>query len=283
MKMKNSELELLVFNFCFKSKVKMFIDIGSNRPKNGETFLKQHSAANFQSNELTYLGFEANPVCFSYYFEERPENFIFSNVALGDRNGFTVLNIPFIENTASRNSFHDYLRIVDRKIFKNYHANLDAWFTANNLGGSEKRHLTSYKKFKVPIVRLDSLVPCFEEKTILWIDVEGSTPEVLRGAGNLLISENLLAVFIESEYPVNTERDWTELESHKILLNAGLKMKFYSELHNALYVRDLLDKTLNTISSEITESPRKERRHRYKLRLKSLFFSGDKLLKKWEN
>lgn len=277
----NDDAVELFFQFCSASEIMTFIDIGSNEPKNGAKFLSDRPR--LDSQELLYYAFEANPISFIYYFEKYVEygkNFIFLNTAISENNGFLTIHIPSADDESNSTSF---IKRWDRKFFKNFYTNLTRYELASNLGGSSERHLNGSKKFTVQEIRLDTLMPSFQNKTVLWIDVEGSLLKVLNGCGSLLNSQNLIAIFAESEKPVNSKADWLELDSHKLLIKAGFNLWYCSKAHNGIYIKDshkfLNKEPLNAMKTSSTSA----RRHTYLLRLKSLIFSGNNLMKNWQN
>jgi FkbM family methyltransferase len=276
MKVENFKLESLFFDFCQTAKIVSLIDIGSNQPQNGEIFFDK-----LNHSSKYYYAFEANPITYNYYFRKFPDNFVFSNLAIGQRNGFVAINVPDTPNHASINRLKKLLKKIDELIFKNYHSNLETFHTASNLGGSEKWHLSTTNKYLVPMVRLDSLFLKFENYTALWIDVEGSTVEVLNGLGKLLNSDKLIAVFIESENLADSEDKWKKLDSYRILLDAGFSFVRFSEINNGLFVRSKFVEMLD--NSNPNHSLRKpiQKRKTYSLRLKSLVYRGDKLFAEW--
>lgn len=276
MRVENSKLESLFFDFCQTAKVLSLIDVGSNRPLNGETFFGEL----IDSSKL-YYAFEANPITYNYYFREFPSNFVFSNLAIGQRNGFVEINLPDTSDFTSKNNFKKAIKSIDKFIFKNYYTNLDKFHKASNLGGSEKWHLTTKIKFLVPMVRLDTLFSKFDNYTALWIDVEGSTVEVLNGLGGLLSSDKLIVVFIESEKLADSIEEWKKLTSYRILLDAGFDFVCFSEINNGVFVRsEFLEIFNNSNPNRILKKSIKKRRT-YTLRLKSLIYKGDGLFSKW--
>jgi FkbM family methyltransferase len=276
---KNSELESIFFRFCVSAEIKTFIDIGSNQPKNGDRFLEGVKASNSTSEEHVYYAFEANPFCFSYYFEKRKSNFIYLNTAISDHNGFLEMYLP---NVLNKNTRAGFFKIIDRTIFRNYHSNLERYELANNLGGSLDRHKNSSEKFIVQVLRLDTIMSSLKNKTVLWIDVEGSLHKVLDGCGELLGSENLVGLFVEAEEPIISDVDWLKLDSHKLLTRAGFKLHFYSDSYNGFYVKRGYEQSLSSIDVHHQDVPALSKRHTYLLRLKSLIFIGNDLMKKWQ-
>jgi FkbM family methyltransferase len=275
-KIENFKLESLFFDFCQSVPIISLIDIGSNRPQNGVVFLETP----IQSSKY-YYAFEANPITYNYYFRKFPDNFVFSNLAIGQRNGFVTINLPDTHNDTPIGTLKKVINLIDRLIFKSYHLNLDKFHAASNLGGSEKWHLSTKNKFLVPIVRLDSLFSRFEHYTALWVDVEGSTVEVLSGLGELLNSDKLIAVFIESENLADSIDKWKKLASYRMLLDAGFGFVRFTEANNGLFVRaEFVDKLEKCESNHSLIKPNKKRRT-YSMRLKSLIYRGDKLFKEW--
>lgn len=274
-RIKNFKLESLFFDFCHTTQIETLIDVGSNRPENGEIFKKHIGSSKF------YYAFEANPITYNYYFKEFSENFIFSNLAIGSKNGFISINVPESPSLKSSNRIVKGIRSFDKFIFKNYHSNLQIFHTASNLGGSEKWHISTTKKFKVPVVRLDNLFLKFENFTALWIDVEGSTVEVLEGLGNLLDSEKLIAVFIESEDFADSIEKWKLLNSYKKLVEFGFQLVYFSEISNGMFVRPEFVEVLTACNPNLILRKHTQKRRVFKLRLKSLFYKGDKFFAEW--
>lgn len=278
-KIDNFELESLFFDFCEAVEVMTFIDIGSNKPTNGNKFLDCTERKNSHKIKK-YYAFEANPYCFKYFFERKTDNFIFSNLAINDSDGFLELRLPIFESGEGQFS-SGFLKKLDRKIFKKYYKNLRIYELATNLGASSERHLQSTQRFLVPCVRLDTLFPNIENLTILWIDVEGALKRVLDGCGALLYSDRLVAVFVEFEESVCSEDDLINLESHKKLLDAGFTLRYYSDLHNGIYVKNAFHQYLIYKKNNLDCQDFYSKRFTKLLRLKSLFYSGDNLMKYW--
>lgn len=278
-KIDNFELESLFFDFCEAAEIMTFIDIGSNKPTNGTKFID--CSERIISHKIKkYYAFEANPYCFKYFFERNTDNFIFSNLAISDSGGFLQLQLPIFESDKGKFS-SGFLKRVDRKIFKKYHKNLRIYELATNLGASSERHLQSTQKFLVPSVRLDTLFPNIENLTILWIDVEGALKRVLDGCGSILYSNRVVAVFVEFEESVCSEDDLINLESHKKLLDTGFTLRYYSELNNGIYVKNAFHQYLIYKKINLHGQDFSSKRFTKLLRLKSLFYSGDNLMKYW--
>jgi len=276
MKIENFKLESLFFDFCQTAQIITLIDIGSNQPLNGEIFFDQ-----LTHSSKYYYAFEANPITYNYYFRKFPNNFVFSNLAIGQSNGFVTINVPDALNHTSASKFKKAIKKIDKLIFKNYHSNLDTFHTASNLGGSEKWHLSAKNKFLVPMVRLDSLFSKFENYTALWIDVEGSTLEVLNGLGQLLNSDKLVAVFIESENLADSIDKWKKLDSYRMLLDAGFDFVCFSEINNGLFMRAEFVKVFDNCNPNHSLRKPTQKRKTYMLRFKSLIYKGDKLFAEW--
>jgi FkbM family methyltransferase len=267
--------KIFFFHFCRANKVHDFIDIGSNKPVNGGRFFKSVETL---VNDPKYYAFEANPHCFSYYYEYLGPNFKFYNIAIGDAIGFVEFNFPEVRKKDQMG----LIRRIDTKIFGNYHRNLIKFELANDLGVSSERNESGTKKFSSPMVRLDSLFSDFTEETVLWIDVEGGLSGVLKGCGNLLESKKLCALFVEADTVVDSLKDWLNLESHKVLTDYGFKLLYVSDASNGFYVRNELDSGIFNDDDNLNKEKILQKRHNFFLRLKSLFFRGDNLMKNWE-
>jgi FkbM family methyltransferase len=281
--LEDDQLASTFFVLCSSLDVSTFIDIGSNRPENGKLFLGNSKKSNALIKK-GYFAFEANPWCFSYYYEEFAQDCIFANIAITNRNGFERLCLPNnAEASPHGNIFIRLMKHVDTLLFPKYHLAVSRFHMANNLGASSSQNSNCETGFDVVSLRLDSLWRDFDTTTVLWIDVEGALIEVLEGAGELLRSPKLVALFVESEQPVSGQETWKTLESHKILEVFGFRLVAFSNLNNAIYLRDTVtDVRLDSDSIIGRRSKDKSSvRRTYYLRLKSIFSSVDQDLRSW--
>lgn len=135
-------------------------------------------------------------------------------VGLGAQEGRAVLLIPE-QNSASMASFKTQVKARGRVI----------------------------EELEVPVTTVDALdrEHGFEGPIALWIDVEGATAEVLRGAGEVLRRTDL--VIVELQDGAIWHEQTTSDEVHRLLASHGLTLvardwQTGDRLYNGLFVRD---------------------------------------------
>lgn len=269
-------LEDAVFSLIKNLKIEVFIDVGSNRPKNADRFFSLFSSID---ESIKYYGFEANPFCYTYWFESysRP-NIIFCNLAISECGGIQKFSIPNRNPAKQKSYLRKSLDLIDHFLFRNYHKELRRFHFANDLGGSLVRHEESSLKFYAPSLRLDEIFKTFQRPTILWIDVEGVVEQVLRSAGLLLKEKELKVVYLEFDKTNVSMKDRHYINVNTLLESFGFVCVSISELGNGLYLRKEFVGTFNAISESSTAVNSHKRMTKF-LRVKSLVTSIEPDLK----
>jgi hypothetical protein len=282
MQLDDSNLENIFFDFCKESKIQTFIDIGSNRPVNARRFLSTKSINSANALEPNAFSFEANPYCFSYFFDlYQDPNHSFLNLAIGRRNGFVELSIPQYHTNLETNKVRTALRKIDYFIFLKYHRALAHFHLATNQGGSTVRSYEQNVNILAPIMRFDNIGIELKQNTVVWVDVEGSLVDVLVGFGELLKSNHIKAFYVEAEGPTNTLDEWKKLNSYTHLISSGFKLIAFSELNNGIFVRESDAQNINLGFPYKPKSKIVKKRRTLFLRFTSIFWNIDKFLLRW--
>lgn len=276
MLIKDRILEDSVFSLVKNLGIEVFIDVGSNRPRNADRFFSLFGSVD---ERVTYYGFEANPFCFAYWIDSYSKpNIIFCNLAISEYSGIQKFGMPNRNSTRPVSHLRKGLDLIDHFLFRNYHKELQRFHIANDLGGSLVRNEESPLKFYAPSLRLDEVFETFQRPTILWIDVEGVVEQVLRSAGVLLEEKNLKVVYLEFDTTKISAEDRHYIRVNSLLESFGFVCISISELGNGLYLRKECVGVFKAISVAATTINSQKRKTKF-LRVKSLVTSIERDLK----
>jgi len=202
----NAELGNLFANIIVHSKIESFYEVGALYAE--------------------FSMFIKDTIKDVYAFEASPRNY---NLAKDKIKGINYLNL----------AISDYDGEIDINVGSSDGANIGADSVLNRIDNG----LTEYKKEKVKCIRLDSFIKSknLENKSnALWIDVEGSTMDVLVGAEKTLINTKI--IFIEVEEAIFWENQVLVSEINKYLCNKGfipIARDFeYENQFNIVYVKE---------------------------------------------
>lgn len=202
----NQELANLFANIVGNSNIDSFYEIGALRAEMS-MFLKDRIKNIFA-------------------FEASPRNY---DLVKNDIDGIEYLNIAI--------SDHDGEIDINMGMSEGANIGADSVLNRIDLGSTE------YKTEKVRCVSLDSFISSKDlagNSNALWIDVEGSTMDVLLGSKQTLLSTK--AIFIEMEQVLFWENQSLVIDINKFLCNYGfvpIARDFeYENQFNVVYVKE---------------------------------------------